>query len=495
MKAINGWGVTGWSNSWTALGSDVPDDDEDGESGPVLVGYGFERTVDPGVVYVPPPEMPGVPRWHAKRRSRGRIFEMSWPEDREPTTRSLLDIQAAIASRRKSLAADDPDLATLDAAIDLLLSTTESLHAAGASIGFLQPNSCRVGEWRNGGIFVTLPDVGFAWDKRAGLMIPRWISEPALALLFENGAERRNEEYLADIGRQPADRAADPRASDTAARELADVKILTRLIAAALVGADEIRRWCGDKKCLLALPTKNVAPETQADLWDKVIAPALAGKVPTARQLRAGFATHKPSSHFLYTPPAAPWEGWTWLRRTALVAAAAALIGLLWTLGGPIISWMQGRPAPFCRTVRPGDPLYDALFELERSRQAARSDVSARPAYWALLGECEAAHAALRSCRSDCLAGLADERVQQAEEEGRAVRERLRSRPRPTPEEVAEISDAIAAIRQAGASVKRPPRSSVVNVLERELRLRGGAMPGPERRPAERVPEARGSTR
>ena len=144
MKRITDWGVAGWSNSWTALGSDVPDD---AEHAILLDGYGIQRTVDPGVTYVSAPkEIAGVPRWHSKRESRGRIFEMVWPEDREPGTRSLLDIHAAIVGRRSKLTAEDPNLATLDMGIDLLLSTSESLHAADASIGFLQPNSCRVGE-------------------------------------------------------------------------------------------------------------------------------------------------------------------------------------------------------------------------------------------------------------------------------------------------------------------------------------------------------------
>lgn len=147
------------------------------------------------------------------------------------------------------------------------------MHAADASIGYLQPNSCRVGEWRDGTPYVVLPDVGFAWDKRAGLMMPNWIAEPSLPALFEHGAERRNEDYLAELGRQDDDRHLLERAKDAAARERADVKTLARLVAAALVGPDEIRRWAGDKKPLLKLPARNVATDTRAEVWDKVIAP------------------------------------------------------------------------------------------------------------------------------------------------------------------------------------------------------------------------------
>jgi hypothetical protein len=473
MKAMDGWGVTGWSNSWTALGSDAPDD----EHAVLLDGYGVQRTVDPGVLYAQPPEIPGVPRWHQKRLSRGRIFEMAWPEDRVPATRSLLDIHAAINARRHKLPAEDPDLVSLDTAVDLLLSAAESLHAADKSIGFLQPDSCRFGEWRDGNPFVILPDVGFAWDKKAGLMMPNWIAEPALGLLFENGAERQNEDYLVEISRQNDDRDIRKRASDAATRELVDVKILARFVAAALVGTDEIRRWCGDRKCLLKLPTKDIAPDTQAEIWDKVIAPAFAGQIATVKELRSAFATYKPSSHYLHKPPLAPWAGWMILRRAAMVTFAAAMIGMLWAFSGSILEWFQGRPAPYCRNVTEGSPLYGRLFELEKSREAARGDVAARPAFWALLRECRSEHAVLKICRSECLAGLVDEWFRQAEEEGQAVRERLRARPRPTPEEVQDISAAIIAIRQATVEGNRQQRSGVVTMLERELMLRGGKLP------------------
>jgi len=485
MKAMDGWGVTGWSNSWTALGSDASDDEEQGV---VLSGYGVQRKVDPGVVYVPPPDIPGVPRWHPTGPSRGRILEMSWPEDRQPATRSLLDIQAVLAARRHALTVDDADLAMLDRSVDMILATAEALHAADASIGFVQPSSCRVGEWRDGTPYVVLPDVGFAWDKRAGLMMPNWIAEPSLPALFEQDAERRNEDYLAELGRQDEDRHLLERAKDAAARERADVKTLARLVAAALVGPDEIRRWAGDKKPLLKLPPRNVATDTRAEIWDQVIAPALAGQFARVKDLRSALATHRPSSHYLYEPPAAPWSGWSILRRTALVAAAVALIGLLWGTGGPLVRWFQGRPAPFCRAVTEDVPLHAKLFALAKAREAARGDVTARPAYWELLRECHAEHADLATCRSNCLAGLVAEWLEQVEEEGRAVRERLRARPRPTPDEVRDIAAAIAAIHEAGAVTKRTGPSAVVTVLERELRLRGGLPPAsggkPERQAA-----------
>jgi len=485
MTRMQGWGVTGWSDTWKALGSDVPDDD-DVES-VVLDGYGVERTVDPGVVYAPPPEVAGVPRWHAKAGFEGRILQMTWPEDVEPSTRSLLDLQTAIARRRKSLVADDPDLVALDTAIDQMVAAAAGLHAADRSLGYLQPNSCRVGRWRDGRPYISLPDVGFAWDKRSGLMIPGWISEPSLEQLFEEGAELRNDDCLTEAQRVRDDaRDIHQRASDAAASELADVKILARLIAASLVGADEFRRWCGGRKCLAMLPAKDVAPDTQAEIWDKVIAPALAGQIRTCEELRMRLAVHRPSSHFLHVPPAPPWAGWAMLRRGGVVAAVVCTLGLLWMVSDDVIKLIVGEPAPFCRIVPKANPLYPRLFELKESRETSRGDVANRPGYWELLQECLSAHAAPETCGRSCLSELVDEWLAQAEEEGRAVKERLRSRPQPTADEVREIESAIAAIRQAEAEAKRSSRPSVVPMLERELRLRGGVARSsaePERNP------------
>jgi hypothetical protein len=153
------------------------------------------------------------------------------------------------------------------------------------------------------------------------------------------------------------------------------------------------------------------------------------------------------------------------------------MIGLLWAFSDEILKIFQGSPAPFCRTVTKESPLHSRLFDLQKSREVARGNVAARHAYWTLLSECRSDHAALKTCRSDCLADLVEEWFRQAEEEGQAVRERLRARPRPTPEEVQDISAAIVAIRQATAEGKRQQRSSVVSMLERELRLRGGKLP------------------
>ena len=69
MKSMDGWGVTGWSNSWTTLGSDILDDDEQAV---VLDGYGVQRTVDPGsplrIPTLPPSTRPSI--CSCRRRNR-----------------------------------------------------------------------------------------------------------------------------------------------------------------------------------------------------------------------------------------------------------------------------------------------------------------------------------------------------------------------------------------------------------------------------------------
>jgi len=468
------WGVTGWKDAWVALGSDAGEEDD--QEGTFLTGYGVQRTIDPGVIYVAPPEVTGIRRWHPRQQALVRIYRMPWPEDREPQTRSLLDLHAEIASRRGPISPAEPLLATLDRAVDLLVDTAARLHAHARSLGFLQPDSCRIGTWRDGSIFVLLPDVGFAWDKRSGLMMPRWIAKPALEELFEHSAEQRNDEVLAELGRSNDERDIRTRAAEGAASELADVKLLARLLAASLVGGEEVRRWCRHRgePCLRSLPGTDVAPATQAEIWDRVIAPALAGQIRTCEELRQRLQVHRPSGHFLHAPPARPWVGWSWLRPAGIAAAAAMLLGALWMSSGPVVRYFQGVPPPFCREIAEDHPLYRRLFELAEIRTKAVGDLALRPRFWELLGECRALYAQLEGRPAACLAGLVEEWLEQAEEEGLAVRNRLRSRPRPTAEEVADLSRALAAIAAARAEAKQSAATGVEPVLQRELRLRGG---------------------
>jgi len=471
MTKLPSWGVTGWSNTWTAL-------DDGHEDGPVLVaGYGIERVVDPGVVHVDHAQVDGVPQWFEKPGARGRKFQMGWSDDSAPQTQSLLDLHAAIAPRRSGLVESDAQLKSLDECITLLVATAAHLHSSHQSLGFIQPDSARFGARHDGSRFIVLPDVGFAWDDAGGLMEPEWLSNPQLELLFEKGARARNAAYLAQLRRPADERDIRSRAKTSAAEDLEDVKILARLIATALVGVDEARRWCGGSKSLLVLPGRDVAPDTQAPIWDQVLAPALAGQIPTCNELAMRLSVHRPSAHFLFKPPSPPWRGWAILRRGALVAAAIAALAGLWQLKS--ILFPPHVPAPYCKQVRATAPLYAKLESLQDLGDAARVDATKRADYWELLKQCRQEHAALQSCSEDCLREPVDEHLQAVEADGLAVLESLQEQPRPLAEERATIAAAVAAITEALSEAHRSAKPPVIVRLERQSQLRGGPQPAP----------------
>lgn len=468
---VTPWGVVGWSNEFGALA------DDSGNDSPVGDAYGFERILDPGVIYRAPPDVTGVPRWHEKPGAKARVFQMGWPSAEPPATESLSDLSASISSRRRGIAAADPGLARLDEAIRQLVAIAERLRAGRASIGFLQPDSVRIGTQHDGSTYVVLPDVGFAWDDTGGLYEPDWLANPQAELLFERGARARNAEYLGRL-KQPVDeRELRTQAPALAAEEAEDVKIVARLIALALAGRVEVERWCGAAKSLLRLPGRDVAPDTGAPIWDQVIAPALEGQIPTFAELQLRLSATKPSEHFLYSPPAPPWAGWAILRQAALAAAALALLGGLWVAKG----WLfpPRAYAPYCRQAQEGTELFQKLQELEQAADQAPVDEGARPTFRALLAECRELHDELKTCGGNCLEGPTKAALEIAEIEGEAVLGRLRVRPRPVAVETAEIRASITAIEDAAAPLKHPADQGVVKRLKRQLTLRDAASPPP----------------
>lgn len=470
LNRVEGWGVTGWSNEFGALA------DDSGDESPLDDAYGFERILDPGTIYREQPDVSGVPRWVEKPGAKSRIFQMGWPTPEPPVTQGLLDLHAGIAARRQQLAAEDPQLARLDETIRGLVDIAGRLVAAHGSIGFLQPDSVRVGTSHDGSTFIVLPDVGFAWDDTGGLYEPDWLATPQAEQLFERGARARNADYLALLKRPAADRELRVQPQELAAREAEDVKVVVRLIAMALAGQDEVKRWCGEARSLRALPGKDVAPDTAAPVWDNVIAPALDGRIPTFADLQLRLAGSRPSEHFLFKPPAPPWRGWVVIQRAGLAAAAVAVLVGLWA----VKDWVFPPRvyAPFCRQVEEGDPLHAKLFRLEELAGAAKTDKASRPELWSLLLECREAHAASDRCHADCLRGPVDEYLDMMLADGEAALAKLRANPRPVAEERPEIQAAIVAIRTAAEEANREPRPAVVKRLERQLQLRGGGPAG-----------------
>lgn len=476
LNRVEDWGVTGWSDEFGPLANDD-------DAAPLLTeAYGFERILDPGMIYRPQPDIGGVPRWIGKPGTQGRVFQMGWPEADAPTTQSLLDLHAAIAGRRRELEAGDAALVKLDDAIGTLVDIAGALHGQQATVGFLQPDSVRVGTRHDGSTFVVLPDVGFAWDDTGGLYEPDWLAEPQAELVFDRGARARNTEYVALLKKPADERDLRQRARDSGAAEAADVRVVARLIALALAGQPEVTRWCGAAKSLQRLPGKDVAPDTAAPIWDQVIAPALEGRIPTFAELRLRLSAAKPSEHFLYEPPAPPWAGWAALRRAGIAAAAVTLLAGLWWLKG--ILFPPRVYAPFCRQVAESEPLYGSLQELEKLEGESQVDAAKRADFWKQLLACRAGHAELNRCRTDCLEKPTETYLAMVLADGETLLARLRATPRPGSEERRDIEAAIASIGAVTAELKRDAEPPVVKKLARQLTLRGGAAPKPTAQPA-----------
>lgn len=478
LNRVAAWGVTGWSTEFGALA------DDSGNESPVTEAYGFERILDPGVRYFPQPDVPGVPRWHEKPGAKGRVLQMGWPSADPPVTESILELGAAISGRRRELAADDPQLARFDDAVRQLVAIAERLRAARSSIGFLQPDSVRIGTHHDGSTYVLLPDVGFAWDDSGGLGLyePDWLANPQAELVFERGARTRNSEYIGRLKHPADERDLRTQAVALAAEEADDVKVVARLIALAMAGSAEVARWCGSAKSLLRLPGKDVAPDTGALIWDQVIAPALEGQVPTFAELRLRLTAAKPSEHFLFSPPAPPGPWPDILKKAAAVVAAVGVLYGLWL----VKEWLfpPRQYAPYCRQAQEGTELFRKLEELEEAAKKAPVDEAERPTFWTLLAESRKLHDGLTTCGKDCLEEPAKAALEMAESEGEAVLDRLRVRPRPVTAEAPEIEAAIGVIAEAAKQAKRTAEPGVVKRLRRQLDLRGG---GRSSRPADRA--------
>lgn len=473
MSRVLRWGVVGLSNTWTAFGEDA---EEYGSDEQAVAGYGIRRILDPGTVYREQPPVEGLPRWVEKPGSRARVFDMEWQEDAIPETMSLLDLRDRIAPRRKGIAEDDADLSTLDECIQVLVDGTGRLHSQGASLGFVQPDSVRFWTRHDGSRAVVLPDVGFAWDDAGGLLEPEWLAQPPCGFLFDHGARRRNREYLEKLKGEGAQTDLRKRAKESGEGEAEDVRLIARLIALTLAGAGDIEKWCGSSKVLLKIPGKDRAADTEAPIWDDVIAPALAGQITTCKELQLRLAGAKPSEHFLYAPPKPPWKGWAVLRPAAKVLAGVVLIALLWVLKGffpPVDT------PPYCVHVPSGISLYGDLFDLEDLQAAVVIDDARYAEYWEQLLRCLHDHRAFKGCDDDCLRGLVESHFNRLGGEAEEILSRLRALPRPTVEEcgtLQAITDKIMKAEDAVGEyvdVETPMIQEVLGRLARQTQLRG----------------------
>jgi hypothetical protein len=326
---------------------------------------------------------------------------MEWREDEQPDAVTVLEMHERLASRRATLEPRDEQLRQLDESIREAVRQVDRLHRAGGTLGFVQPDSVMFCRLRDGSLRVVFPDVGFAWDEERGLREPKWIAEPQFDCLFEHGPRRHNASCLAAF-REAAQvggmAGAKPKGKDRASASLAsaqatDVRMLARLIAVALAGPDEVRRWCGAGRAFLTVPGRDRAPDTQAPVWDQVITPTLLDKITTAAGLLERLELAAPSEHYLFKPPVPPPPWKIAVRRSlpALVGVVALLAVLL--VAKPVIDWIfpHREPHSLCDSVYAGDPRFAQLDVIEEARgKALAGDIEVVEKYWKLLAAADA---------------------------------------------------------------------------------------------------------
>jgi hypothetical protein len=470
MRPVQHWGVTGWSTEWGSL--DQADDGAGGDG----IGFGFARVVEAGVVYFKPPIVGDWTGWRESPGNRQRRYQMAWPEDEAPKPDTVTTLHEQLVFRRATLEQGDEQLRQLDDSLLEAVRQVDRLHRAGGTLGFVQPDSIVFYRTRDGSLRVVFPDVGFAWDESRGLREPQWIAEPQLDCLFEEGPRRHNAASLAvfreveEIGGKAAGKArgTDKASAALAAAQAGDVRMLARLIAVALAGPEEVRRWCGSGRAFLAVPGRDRAPDTQAPVWDQVITPALLHKITTATGLLERLELAPPSEHYLFKPPAPP-PAWKILIRRALpgVIGVAAIVGLL-LVAPSAINWVFPRRErhPLCEVVYSGDPRFTRLDAIEEARGRAQTgDLEVVAGYWNLLFAAD-------DLPPTCMGALQKEAAKMIAEQAMTIPVRLREEPMPRVEQNALLQRAFQ-LATAAELVDPGGCRRVVALLRRQLQARG----------------------
>lgn len=470
MRQVQHWGVTGWSTEWASL----EQGEEEGSIDPV--GFGFSRVVEPGVVYYKPPVVGEWPSWVESPGSRQRRHQMAWPEDELPDYVTVVGFHERLAPRRAMLGPGDEQLRQLDESILEAVRQVDRLHRAGGTLGFVQPDSMLFCRLRDGALRVVFPDVGFAWDDAKGLREPKWIAEPQLDCLFEEGPRRQNVASLAAFreaveaagGQGSNGKNAGKASAVLAAHQAADVRALARLIAVALVGPDEVRVWCGSGRAFLTVPGRDRAPDTQAPVWDQVITPALLDKITTAGALLERLELAPPSEHYLAKPPVPPPAWKIAVRRALPVLVGVAAIIMLALVAEPVIEWIfpPREPHRLCSAVYSGDPRFVRLDDLEQGRGKAQAGgLDAVAEYWHQL-------AAAGDLPVACLGTLREEAAQMIGAQARSLPGRLRDEPMTRSRQIALLQQAFA-LAAAADEVSPGSCTRAVGLLLRQLQARG----------------------
>jgi hypothetical protein len=468
------WGVTARESSWKPV-----------EYGPDLGdiagwrGHGFVRDVAAGVKYVKPPEIEGLRTW-VRRSTNGReTFVMTFSGEAPPATETFLDLQKRLAAKRNELKDGDQDLERLDRCIDQFLSLASRLHQRQIPLGFVQPRSVLFCSDPEVSISCQLPDLGFVFDVAARVMgRPAWLGD-AGNVMFDSSARDRNKSYL--------DWAHAPSSETFQALATADVGIAARLICFALVGENEIRRWCGDGRPLAEVPPPADGLNDTAcrAVWD-VLHRGVRGELHSLSELRELLtADARPSRHFLERPPQKAAAIELWLRRSALPVAAAFSAILVAGAAVQAVKAFAPRKTAVCNHVSSWNKsLFPPLESLAAQSKSAAASSAARQQFldslksYVLLLRASPRHECDESCTERLLAtteSWIDDEVQE-------LLATLKEQPRQNREEVAILSakkariDELSSLRRESS---QPLFQAASQRLDRQLLLRGATAASP----------------
>jgi hypothetical protein len=463
------WGVTARETSWEPIeyGPDLGDI-------PGWQGQAFKRDVAAGVKYVQPPEIDGLRTWVRRSMSGAESFVMPFAGEGPPASATVLDLQKSLAAKRSVLKDGDPDLEKLDRCIDQFLARASDLHQRQTPLGFVQPQSVVFCGDPGAENTCQLPDLGFVFDVDAWVMArPSWLSDAA-NVMFDATARDRNKSYLAWASAQD-DQTFQPLASE-------DVRIAGRLIAFALVGEDEVGKWCTEGRSLgeVPPPANGLNDTACRPVWD-VLHRAIRGELQSISELRELLtADARPSRHFLVKPPPPPPGALElMLRRSAWPLAAAVAALLVTWVGYQVFDRYKPRYTPVCTHESSWEKtLYPSLEDLATQVNSAAASDESKARFlkalksYVLLLRATPGH----SCDESCTERLLAKAEPWVDDEVELVVRGLREKPRHISEELVVLSEERARVEDL-ESLRRESSSPLFHAamakLDRQLALRG----------------------
>jgi len=468
------WGVTADISAWDTIAYAADLQSLYGEFGD-YPSHAFVREVAPGVEYHQPASIGGLRTWLHRKVDWQSRYLMPYPGEMPPTSEDLLDIQVKLAGQRATLKDGDAALTRLDAIIDQFLSLVCELHDNQMPLGFLHPRSVRFVRDANGPETVQLPDLGFVFNVNSrAAALPKWLEDASMNVLFDSGAEARNEAYHQWVC-DNTHAAFEPLAFQ-------DVKIVGRLLAFALAGESQVRRWSGDG-CLHTIPPPagTLNDTACAPVWD-AISHAVSGETLSVAELREALRREdaRPSRHFLVKPPPPPPHPLvTLVKRIAKPALASA--GAILVVGTAWAAWQAFGPryTLICPHVGSWNrELYPSLVDLESQKGTAAANDEAKQRFreslkqYVQLLRASRSHACDGSC-TDTLVAMTKPWIDDKVDE---TLETLRLQPRQNADEVAALTAQKALLNELN-SLRRessPPLfQSAAQTLDRQLSLRG----------------------